>query len=341
MRHNATRNDATPDSKSIIRSYVGRIVRRLAKPFTGIVGPLDSWIRHFELRSAEHSVSNALEALKQRVDQSAIARENSAPVFVLASSWRSGSTLLQRLIIAGGDILVWGEPYFRSAYVQRLTDAIRPLSLHHPPSHFFPERLDAQTLSESWIANMYPPLENLLSAHRAFFDELYGRQARAVGYARWGFKSVRLNGAEARFLNGIFPNADFIVLVRNPFEAFRSYRRWLEWYDRWPDEPVFTVTRFGKMWRNRTNSLLAAAKDIQALVIRFEDLIDTTDSTTLDRLANHLDTKIQKEVLDQTVTAKAPPRPKLERLPIAERWLLNKEVADLGSKLGYQSSRDN
>lgn len=31
------------------------------------------------------------------------------PVFIFSSSWRSGSTLLQRYITASGEVLVWGE----------------------------------------------------------------------------------------------------------------------------------------------------------------------------------------------------------------------------------------
>ena len=31
------------------------------------------------------------------------------PVFILSSSWRSGSTFLQRLITHSNEILIWGE----------------------------------------------------------------------------------------------------------------------------------------------------------------------------------------------------------------------------------------
>ena len=31
------------------------------------------------------------------------------PVFVFSSSWRSGSTMLQRYITASGEVLIWGE----------------------------------------------------------------------------------------------------------------------------------------------------------------------------------------------------------------------------------------
>ena len=33
------------------------------------------------------------------------------PVFLFSAGWRSGSTLLQRLITHGGEVMMWGEPF--------------------------------------------------------------------------------------------------------------------------------------------------------------------------------------------------------------------------------------
>lgn len=33
------------------------------------------------------------------------------PVFVLASAWRSGSTLVQRVLSSGPELFVWGESH--------------------------------------------------------------------------------------------------------------------------------------------------------------------------------------------------------------------------------------
>ena len=36
--------------------------------------------------------------------------DTEAPIFVLASGWRTGSTLLQRILVTDPDVLLWGEP---------------------------------------------------------------------------------------------------------------------------------------------------------------------------------------------------------------------------------------
>ncbi len=36
--------------------------------------------------------------------------EDERPIFILSAGWRSGSTLIQRLIMSKERILIWGEP---------------------------------------------------------------------------------------------------------------------------------------------------------------------------------------------------------------------------------------
>src|SRR5262245_32576620 len=37
--------------------------------------------------------------------------DGAAPIFLLSSGWRSGSTLVQRLINSDSSVLMWGEPF--------------------------------------------------------------------------------------------------------------------------------------------------------------------------------------------------------------------------------------
>lgn len=319
-----------------LRSLAGRLVRRVAQPLEGLLGPVDSWIRHRETVSADRSVRDALEALDRRADLSNDGRAGPAPVFVLASSWRAGSTLVQRTITGGGDVLVWGESYARSAYVRRLSESLLPITDEFPPDDFIRSDLRPKALAAAWVANLYPPLEHLVSAHRAFFEELYWTGARDAGYGRWGLKSVHLDGEHARYLHTLFPEGGFVILVRNPFDAYRSYRRWLEWYDRYPERPVFTVTRFGRMWRERTRSLLEVCRQIGGLVVRYEELVTSDKEAVLRRLSEHLGTRIAREALDVDVPARGQPRPKRPRLPWVERVLLEREVGEVASALGYE-----
>ena len=49
------------------------------------------------------------------------------PVFALASIWRSGSTLLQRLLCSDPEIILWGEPYGDAGILPGLANSARCL----------------------------------------------------------------------------------------------------------------------------------------------------------------------------------------------------------------------
>ena len=52
------------------------------------------------------------------------------PVFVLAAGWRSGSTLLQRILLR--KCLVWGEPYGLSGFIARMAESLESFSANWP-----------------------------------------------------------------------------------------------------------------------------------------------------------------------------------------------------------------
>ena len=41
--------------------------------------------------------------------------DNEEPIFLLSAGWRSGSTLLQRLIMSDSNVLIWGNPTMNAA----------------------------------------------------------------------------------------------------------------------------------------------------------------------------------------------------------------------------------
>src|SRR6185312_12863121 len=46
-----------------------------------------------------------------------------SPIFLLSAGWRSGSTLLQRMIMEKNhDILMWGEPFDHASIFDRMLD---------------------------------------------------------------------------------------------------------------------------------------------------------------------------------------------------------------------------
>ena len=211
----------------------------------------------------QYTITGGLAALHDRFDLEALPF-GSRPVFLLSAGWRSGSTLVQRLLVSGGELLMWGEPYDHAGLIQRLADSLRVFEEpwppgdpqgNWPPDGYFVDPADPPSAGQ-WIANAYPHPANLLAAHREFFDRLFDDPAQMSGFDRWGVKAVRLSGEHAVYLREIYPDARFVFLYRNPWDAWLSYRRRHEeresaywWFHRWPDEEVSTPAHVASIWK--------------------------------------------------------------------------------------------
>jgi hypothetical protein len=293
-----------------------------------------AWKRHDDHALDERDSAAWLTQVRAR-GAGLVARDSAAPVFVLASAWRSGSTLLQRLVMSGGDLLVWGEPFGHRDPVRQLTDMFIPFRDGYPKAaHFLSTRMANPdfSLTDDWVANMYPDVDDLVASQRAMLDRLFADPARARGFDRWGLKEVRLDAYQAEYLTDLYPGARTLLLVRDPYAAFESYRMRGGWYDRVPDRPVFDAQSFAEHWVRLTRSFLQVEQRRDDMrLIRYEDLIG--QRLDLADLSSFLGTNVDISVLGirkrgRDDLAPHPMRPKEERIftPI---------VADLAAELGY------
>jgi hypothetical protein len=195
------------------------------------------------------------------------------PVFILAAGWRSGSTLLQRLAMSSGEILLWGEPYGRAGVVPALSRAMLSLQPEWPAAASIAHEgdLTGAGLHEQWIANLYPEPRSLRDGLRAMLDAFLASPARRRGFARFGLKEVRFGVVEAWFLRWLFPDARFVFLVRNPWHAWSSMKG-SSWYLRWPDQVVATAAEFAHVWNGLAGSFTHWSGDAGAL-LRYEDVV--------------------------------------------------------------------
>ena len=74
------------------------------------------------------------------------------PLFVLAAGWRSGSTLLQRMLMPRA--FIWGEPYGHAGLVDSLADPLRAFTASWPEDECFHQGQSSDALRKRFIANL-------------------------------------------------------------------------------------------------------------------------------------------------------------------------------------------
>ncbi|MFW6094152.1 MAG: sulfotransferase [Pseudomonadota bacterium] len=302
----------------------GRHHPRLGKLVAAVerrLGPLE----HRLPAPVSPSLNHALERLAETAPEA-----TDAPVFVLSAGWRSGSTLVQRLIMSRGQVLLWGEPWNRCDLTNRLAESLRPIGPDWPfSSTLFPDSVRDSRIERTWVANLYPGPADLVEAHRDLFRRLLASPAREQGYPHWGMKAVRLGAGEAAYLRLLFPRARLVLLYRNPRHAWASYRQsGLHAFRRWPECPVRTVGAFARNWADLTGGFVAQWRDLDAFLVSYEALIG--DGATRCALERYLGTPLDHRALDHRVGASAP-----RRLSWYERRRIDAIAGPLARELGY------
>lgn len=298
---------------------------------TAFQGPAQARAQHRQLLKGYTGIEGGLAALAATYTPPQ--DDPSNPIFLLSAGWRSGSTLMQRLIMSDKRVLIWGEPYDECGPIQAMADTLKAFRPGWPPPEYFYDGTPPEQLTGSWVANLFPSPAELWRAHRRFFDTLFDAPALSAGATRWGIKEVRLGIEHARYLRWLYPNARFVLLYRNPLEAYRSYCRYgRNWYDTYPDKPMFTPAAFGMHWRRLIEGYLAGADSVGAMLVRYEDLIGQTPP--LAALDDYLGIRSNHEVLARKVGSSERGGGKARVNPL-EKWLLKRAVAPRARMLGY------
>lgn len=258
------------------------------------------------------------------------------PIFLFAAIWRSGSTLLQRLLCSDPSLILWGEPYTDTDLLPRMAQGAKALLQDNWPAqpHFLPNEEVTNNLSKYWIANIYPPAQSYKSAARNMMDSLFKSPAETLGFQRFGFKEVRHTVEVPQFLQWIYPAARFVFLVRNPWDCWASYRG-SSWYRRYPDSKIEKVEDFAQVWVENLRSFLSWHDD-SGLLLRYEDLIHPDFS--LQTLALHCRlSAISSEPLKRKVRGiqSKPTDPNPE-----ESFILNDTCGPLANAFGYFGHHD-
>lgn len=261
---------------------------------------------------------------------------SNAPIFLFASIWRSGSTLLQRLLCSNPDLILWGEPYTDTAILPRMAEASKAILQESwlTPEHFISDNEVMKNLSEYWIANLYPPPQAYQNACRVMVDTLFRYPAEENGFSRFGFKEVRHSVDVAQFLQWVYPDARFVFLVRNPWDCWASYRG-ASWYLQYPNILIESIEDFARLWVKNLSSFLKWHDD-SGMLIRYEDLISPNFS--LQQLEAHCQLpNISPDPLQKKVRGVnyKPSDPNSE-----EAFILADICGELAKSFGYFGQRD-
>jgi hypothetical protein len=285
---------------------------------------------------------NIAEGLAQILkDHSNLPNSEESPVFILSAGWRSGSTLLQRLINSNAEVLVWGEAYedffliyHMLAPIVRLTK--KPLYLDFvPEKSIYPPDQVAHALTTKWIANLSPSVACLKAANLAYFDTLFKPTATKIGRPRWGLKMVRASALVATYLKWLYPNAKLVYLFRNPYDAYRSYAEStkIPWYLYYPTHPINGVIPFVVHWRHCMEGMLHSFNELDAFMISYESL---TDQHSIVQLQEYLQLELDPRVVNLNVDIKrSSVSDNKRRLTSLERAAIRFIAGDIAVKQGY------
>lgn len=313
------------------RSWIGELTRN----YKDCTRELLAWLRcqSIALPSVEE-LARSLAILHTHVDDGRDRRkEMEAPIFLLSTGWRAGSTLLQRILVTDPRLLLWGEPLGEMTIVSRIAEmlshCISPGNLQLWENQ---QATGSPKLSISWVANLYPPSSNFRLALRELFDQWLRAPAEQSGFARWGFKDVRLGATEATLLHWLYPNAKFVIISRHPYDSYRSLAdaHWGPVYYRYPDVCVDSAASFARHWNRLAVSWSHLPAGFPWVHMKYEDLIQ--GKVDFRKLESSLGLQIMESVALSALVGRTSKR---ARLSWYERMIIAREAAQGMRALAY------
>ena len=275
----------------------------------------------------------ALDSADPDREESESGAEGEAPIFLLATGWRSGSTLLQRILVTDPDVLLWGEPLGEMALMTGLAEMLTRLSTFPKlKEHCAPNNPAFSALETSWIATLFPPGNDLRVGLQTLLTRWLGDPARQRGFRRWGFKEVRLGATEATLLRWLYPQAKFVLLTRNPYDCYRSLADsgWQDLYHARPDIRVDSAAGLSRHWNRIALSWSQLPPDFPAFRIKYEDLVG--GRVDFRKLESWLGIEVKEQVALSVIVGRTATR---HRLGWCERLIISREAAGGMHALGY------
>lgn len=318
-----------PTARNLVREFVTRARRNWVREMLdwarckSVVLPTVS-----ELERAIATLDVATEHQEEGDDE--------CPIFLLATGWRSGSTLLQRILSTDPNVLLWGEPLGDMALLPGITTMIAGLcESPELQERCSPDNPAFASLATSWIATLYPPGGNFRKGLRALVTSWMGNAARQRGFTRWGFKEVRLGAADAILLHWLYPKAKFVLLTRNPYDCYLSLSDsgWHNLYHRRPDIRIDSAAGLARHWNRLALSWAELPPEFPAFRIKYEDMV--AGKIDFQELGSWLGIRIREEAALSLYIGHTARR---RRLGWCQHMIVTHETRDGMRSLGYSGT---
>ena len=218
-----------------------------------------------------------------------------APLLVLASGQRCGSTLIQRLLSSHPLVRIWGEHVGQLLPVLTATARLR---LWTDMNGLTGRRELARSGHHGFLANLTPERDTIDDACRAFIETLFATPSAEAGRPIWGFKEIRYGLPEVLLLRQLFPRMRVIHVIRDPRDVLRSL-------DEWEQRPGWTRRNTEEAldyWLTVARSFIGSDQDphLGDFILRapYEALVVNPGPWTA-AIAEHC--RLDADLLDQTV----------------------------------------
>lgn len=191
----------------------------------------------------------------------------------MGCGWRTGSTLLQRLLCTHPDIHIWGENCGLVRHLHQAAEAVAGFS-HVAKQH---RRNYQQQQANGWLAMMNPTPDYFHMGLRALLEAYYLDSAIEHGKRRWGFKEVRHEIDIAKFLHQLYPAAKFIFIIRHPARCLASAQATqTAFLKKGLLADVGGAEKFLEHWAAIATSFLCPLDKATMMRIRYEDLVENS-----------------------------------------------------------------
>jgi hypothetical protein len=244
-------------------------------------------------------------------------------IVISAIAHRTGSTLVQRIFNRRQRTIVWGEHGGALTHMAAgFQEAERFCRKGEKEKRAYLATTDK---SSAWTARMSPSPEHLEAAVtasvRAFLDTFYHELRDMKDLV--GFKEVRYGRAELELVRRAYPDAQVVLLLRDPVDVWRSMPDWGRSLD-------MLITDY----KRRAAEYLELADREGFFLLRYEDVVaKTRDALALLANLGRLTAAEITEVVDGKRL-----RSTRHEVPVADIRRIRQECHGTLERLGYDTA---